>query len=209
MKVLVFGASGGTGRELLQQALDQGMEVTAFVRDATKVEDIQHPNLAVVIGNVLNIEDVSRAVAGHDAVLYAVGAGPRRTTIREQGTRNVIEAMQAANVKRLVCLSSFGVGDSRTDLSFFTRYVVVGIFLRHAFADHERQEAVVEKCALDWTLVRPPHLKDGAHTGEYQHGLTLAYGNIKGWISRGDLADFMLKQLEDDRYSRQAPRVSY
>jgi putative NADH-flavin reductase len=209
MKVLVFGASGGTGRELLQQALDKGMEVTAFVRDAAKVEDIQHPNLAVVIGDVLNIEDVSRAVAGHDAVLYAVGAGPKRTTIREQGTRNVIEAMQAANVERLVCLSSFGVGDSRTDLSFFTRYIVVGIFLRHAFADHERQEGVVEKCALDWTLVRPPHLKDGAPTGEYQHGLTLAYGDIKGWISRGDLADFMLKQLEDDRYSRQAPRVSY
>jgi len=209
MRVLVFGASGGTGRELLKQALDKGMEVTAFVRDATKVEDIQHPNLAVVSGNVLNMDDVGRAVAGHDVVLYAVGAGPKRTTIREQGARNVIEAMQATNVRRLVCLSSFGVGDSRTDLSFFTRYVVVGIFLRHAFADHERQEAVVKECALDWTLVRPPHLKSGAHTGNYQHGLTLAYGDIEGWISRADLADFMLKQLEDDRYLRQAPRVSY
>lgn len=209
MKVLVFGASGGTGRELLKQALDKSMEVTAFVRDSTKVEDIQHPNLSVVSGNVLNIEDVGRAVAGHDAVLYTIGAGPKRTSIREQGTRTVIEAMEAANVKRLVCLSSFGVGDSRTDLSFFTRYVVVGIFLRHAFADHERQEDVVKKCALDWTLVRPPRLKDGAHTGKYQHGPALAYGNIKGRISRGDLADFMLKQLEDDRYIRQAPRVSY
>jgi putative NADH-flavin reductase len=209
MKILVFGASGGTGRELLKQALDKGIEVTAFVRDASKVQDIQNPNLTVVGGNVLNMEDVGRTVAGHDAVLYAIGAGSKRTTIREQGTRIVIEAMQAANVKRLVCLSSFGVGDSRTDLSLFTRYVVVGIFLRHAFADHERQEAVVRKCALDWTLVRPPHLKDGSHTGIYQHGLTLAYGNIKGWISRGDLADFMLKQLEDDRYIRQAPRVSY
>ena len=209
MKILVFGASGGTGRELLKQALEKGIEVTAFVRDATKAEETQHPNLAVVSGNVLNTEDVNRAVAGHDAVLYAVGAGPKRTTVREQGTRNVIEAMQAANVKRLVCLSSFGVGDSRTDLPIFTRYVVVGIFLRHAFADHERQEAVIRKCALDWTIVRPPHLKDGAHTGIYQHGLTLAYGDIEGWISRGDLADFMLRQLEDDRYIRQAPRVSY
>jgi putative NADH-flavin reductase len=209
MKILVFGASGGTGRELLKQALDKGFEVTAFVRDATKVQDFLHPNLAVVSGNVLNVEDVDRTVAGHDAVLYAIGAGPKRTTIREEGTRIVIEAMQAANVNRLVCLSSFGVGDSRTDLSFFTRYVVVGIFLRHAFADHERQEAVVKKCTLDWTLVRPPHLKDGAHTGIYQHGMTLAYGDIKGWISRSDLADFMLKQLEDGRYIRQAPRVSY
>jgi putative NADH-flavin reductase len=209
MKVLVFGASGGTGRELLKQALNKGIEVTAFVREAAKIQDIQHPNLTVVTGNALNREDVGLAVAGHDAVLYAIGAGPKRTTIREQGTRLLIEAMQAANVKRLVCLSSFGVGDSRTDLSFFTRYVVVGIFLRHAFADHERQEAVVKKCALDWTLVRPPHLKDGEHTGIYRHGLTLAFADIKGWISRGDLADFMLKQLEDNRYIRRAPRVSY
>jgi putative NADH-flavin reductase len=209
MKILVFGASGGTGRELLKQALDKGIEVTAFVRDATKVADIHNPNLEVVSGNVLNMEDVGPAVSGHDAVLYAIGAGPKRTTIREQGTRNVIEAMLAANVKRLVCLSSFGVGDSRSDLSLFTRYIVVGIFLRHAFADHERQEAVVKNCALDWTLIRPPHLKDGEHTRIYQHGLNLAYGNIEGWISRGDLADFMLRQLEDDRYIRQAPRVSY
>lgn len=209
MKILVFGASGGTGRELLKQALDNGIEVTAFVRDATKVADIHNPNLEVVSGNVLNMEDVGPAVAGHDAVLYTIGAGPKRTTIREQGTRNVIEAMLAANVKRLVCLSSFGVGDSRSDLSLFTRYIVVGMFLRHAFADHERQEAVVKNCALDWTLIRPPHLKDGEHTRIYQHGLKLAYGDIKGWISRGDLADFMLKQLEDDRYIRQAPRVSY
>ena len=144
MKVLVFGASGGTGRELLKQSLDKGFEVTAFVRDATKVGDIQHPNFAVVSGNVLNIEDVKRAVGGHDAVLFAVGAGPKRTTIREHGTRIVIEAMQASKVKRLVCLSSFGVGDSKSDLSFFTRFIVVGIFLRHAFADHERQEALVK-----------------------------------------------------------------
>ena len=209
MKVLVFGASGGTGRELLGQALDKGMEVTAFVRDAAKVHDIQHPNFATVSGDVLNPEDVSRAVDGHDAVLFAVGAGPKRSTIREQGTRVVIEAMQKTGVKRLVCLSSFGVGDSRADLSFFTRYVVVGMYLRHAFADHERQEALVRQCALDWTLVRPPHLKPGAHTGKYRHGLTLAYGDIEGWISRADLADFMLEQLEDDRYLRQAPRVSY
>ena len=80
MNIIVFGASGGTGRELLKQALDKGIEVTAFVRDTTKVEDIQHPNLTVVTGNVLNKEDVGRAVAGQDAVLYAIGAGPKRTT---------------------------------------------------------------------------------------------------------------------------------
>jgi putative NADH-flavin reductase len=209
MKILIFGATGGTGRELVRQALEAGHAVTAFVRDPAKIADIQHPSLAFISGDVLNVEDVGSSVAGHDAVLFAVGAGPKRTTIREQGTRNVIEAMQANGVRRLVCLSSFGVGDSRGDLPFFTRYVVVGLFLRHAFADHERQEALVRECALDWTLVRPPHLKDGARTGTYQHGLALQYGNIRGWIARSDLADFMLKQLHDDTYIRQAPRVSY
>jgi putative NADH-flavin reductase len=209
MKLLVFGATGGTGRELLTQSLDQGHEVTAFVRNPSRLGNIGHTNLSTVTGNVLDSAAVKSTMPGHDAVLYAIGAGPKRTTIREQGTRIVIEAMETANVKRLVCLSSFGVGDSRAGLSLFTRYVVVGIFLRHAFADHERQEAAVRKSALDWTLVRPPHLKEGSHTGIYQHGLTLAYGNIKGWISRADLADFMLKQLDDNHYIRQAPRVSY
>ena len=209
MKLLIFGASGGTGRELATQALDQGHEVTAFVRDPAKIQDIQHSNLLVKRGDVLDPQSVESAVSGQDAVLFAVGAGPKRTTIREQGTRNVVAAMQAAGIKRLVCLSSFGVGDSRADLPFFTKYVVVGLFLRHAFTDHERQEAFVKDCALDWTLVRPPHLKEGVHTGNYQHGLTLTYGQIEGWISRADLADFMLKQVDDDSYIRQAPRVSY
>ena len=115
--------------------------------------------------------------------------------------------MEAANVKRLVCLSSFGVGDSRTDLSFFTRYVVVGIFLRHAFADHERQEVVVRQGSLNWTIVRPPHLKDGPRMEVYRHGFPTTDKRIKSWISRADVADFMLKQLVDDKYLHQTPGV--
>ena len=104
---------------------------------------------------------------------------------------------------------SVGVGDSRANLGFFTRYVVVGIFLRHAFADHERQEAVVRESGLDWTIVRPPHLKEGPRTGRYLHGFPPVRTPIKGWISRADVAEFMLDQLEDDTYVRQTPGVSY
>lgn len=209
MKILVFGASGGTGRELVTQALDQGHVVTAFVRNPFKINDIQHENLAVVSGDILNQEDVGGAVAGHEAVLFAVGAGREPSNIREEGTRTVIEAMEHAGVKRLICLSSMGVGDSKANLGFFTKHVIVGIYLRHAFADHERQEVLVKNSGLEWTLVRPPHLKDGPCTGIYQHGFAVTYRDIKGWISRADLAEFMLEQLDDDKYIHQTPGISY
>ncbi len=209
MRLLVFGATGGTGRELLIQALDQEHSVTAYARDPATIEDIQHSRLTVVRGDVLDAATVKSAVAGHDGILVAIGAGATRTTLREEGTRNVVEAMQRSGVKRLVCLSSLGVGESRAHLSFFTKYVVVGIFLRHAFADHERQEAVVRGSSLDWTIVRPPHLKDGPRTGVYRHGFSPTEKRIKGWISRADVADFMLRQLVDDTYVHQAPGVSY
>ena len=209
MRLLVFGATGGTGRELLIQALDQEHSVTAYARDPATIEDIQHSRLTVVRGDVLDAATVKSAVAGHDGILVAIGAGATRTTLREEGTRNVVEAMQRSGVKRLVCLSSLGVGESRANLSFFTKYVVVGIFLRHAFTDHERQEAVVRHSSVDWTIVRPPHLKDGPRTGVYRHGFSPTEKRIKGWISRADVADFMLRQLVDDTYVHQAPGVSY
>jgi putative NADH-flavin reductase len=209
MRLLVFGSTGGTGRELLIQALDQDHSVTAYARDSAKIEDIQHSRLTVVRGDVLDPATVESTVAGHEGILVTIGAGSIRTTLREEGTRNIVEAMQSTGVKRLICQSSLGVGDSRTNLPFFTKYIIVGIFLRHAFADHERQEAVVRRSSVDWTIVRPPHLKDGPRTGVYRHGFSPTDKQIKGWISRADVADFMLKQLADDTYLHQAPGVSY
>jgi putative NADH-flavin reductase len=209
MRLLVCGSTGGTGRELLMQALDQDHSVTAYARDPAKIEDIQHSRLTVVRGDVLDAASVKRVVVGHEGILVAIGAGAIRTSLREEGTRNIVEAMQSTGVQRLICQSSLGVGDSRPNLSLFTRYIIVGVFLRHAFADHERQEAVVRTSSLDWTIVRPPHLKDGPRTGVYRHGFPTTDTRIKGWISRADVADFMLKQLGDDTYLHQAPGVSY
>lgn len=209
MNVLILGSTGGTGRELVKQALDQDHTVTAYARDPAKIEDIQHPGLKVVRGDVLDKSAVETAVAGQDAIIVAIGTGPKRTTLRQEGTRITVEAMQGTGVKRLICLSSLGVGDSRANLPFFTKYIIVPVFLRHAFEDHERQEVVVRQSALDWTIVRPPHLKDGPRTGVYRHGFLATDTQIKGWISRADVADFMLKQLVDDKYLHQTPGVSY
>jgi putative NADH-flavin reductase len=209
VRLVIFGSTGGTGGQLLEQALDQGHAVTAHVRSPEKLGGLEHAKLSVSRGDVLDAEGVERVVAGQDAIFCAIGAGPERTTLREDGTRNIVAAMERTGVSRLLCLSSLGVGDSRANLPFFTRYVIVGIFLRHAFADHERQEAVVRKSSLDWTIVRPPHLKDGPRTGSYRHGFPPTDRDIQAWISRADVADFMLSQLTDETYIRRAPGVSY
>jgi putative NADH-flavin reductase len=209
MKLIIFGSTGGTGRELLKQALEQGHDAVAYARNPARIDDIKHANLQVVRGDVLDPAAVESAVAGQEVVLSTIGAGAGRTTLREDGTRNIVEAMERTGVKRLISQSSLGVGDSRANLSFFTKYVIVAVFLRHAFADHERQEAIVKQSSLDWTIVRPPHLTDGPHTGAYRHGFPTTERRITGKISRADVADFMLKQLTDDTYLHQTPGVSY
>jgi putative NADH-flavin reductase len=209
MRLLIFGSTGGTGRELLKQALEQGHSVTAYARNPAKIDDIKHASLQVVRGDVLDPAVVESAVAGQEAVLSTIGAGAERTTLREDGTRNIVEAMEKTGVQRLVCQSSLGVGDSRANLPIFTKYIIVSVFLRHAFADHERQEAVVKQSSLAWTIVRPPHLTNGPRTGAYRHGFPTTDTRIKGKISRADVADFMLKQLTDDTYLHQTPGVSY
>ncbi len=209
MKIVIFGATGGTGQELVRQGLERGHDVTAQARSSEKLADLGRETLEVVQGDVLDSADVELAVTGHDAVLCAIGAGAERSTLREDGTRNIVAAMDATGVRRLICLSSLGVGDSRANLGFFTKHIVVGVFLRHAFADHERQEAVIRNSSLDWTIVRPPHLKDGPRTGQYRHGFPPTDRDIQGWISRADVADFMLNQLDSDTYVRQSPGVSY
>ena len=209
MKLIIFGSTGGTGRELLKQALGQGHNVVAYARNPAKIDDIKHAGLRVVRGDVLDPAVVESATAGQEAVLSTIGAGAKRTTLREDGTGNIVEAMERTGVQRLICLSSLGVGDSRANLPFFTKYVIVSVFLRHAFTDHERQEAIVKQSSLDWTIVRPPYLTDGPQTGAYRHGFPTTKERIKGKISRADVADFMLKQLTDDMYLHQTPGVSY
>jgi len=209
MKLVIFGSTGGTGRELLRQGLEQGHVVTAFARTPAKIADIKHANLRMVEGDVLDIAAVKDAVAGREAVVSTIGMGAKRSTLREIGTKNIITCMESVGVRRLISQSSLGVGDSRANLGFFTKYIIVSLFLRHAFADHAQQEAVIRKSQLDWTIVRPPYLTDGPRTGAYRHGFPPTDTRIQGKISRADVADFMLKQLADNAYLHQTPGVSY
>ena len=207
MKLIIFGATGTVGRHLVEQALAQDHQVTAFVRQPSALE-LDHPNLTRQAGDVLDRSAVMDAVQGHDAALIVLGAG-RKGGVRSVGTGHVVEAMERHGVRRLVCESTLGAGDSRAALNFFWKRIMFGLLLRQAYADHEAQEAIVRESDLDWTIVRPGSFTDGPVTGAYRHGFPPTERNLKLKISRADVAHFMLRQLTDDAYLRQSPGLSY
>lgn len=207
MKVVVFGATGTTGREVVAQALDLGHSVKAFVRNPAKVES-RHAKLTLFQGDVLNPEDVAKAVQGQDAVLCSLGAG-LNGRVRSEGTQNIIHAMQNTKIRRLICQSTLGVGDSRSNLNAYWKYLMFGLLLRRAYADHVRQEAFIKQSCLDWTIVRPGALKDGERTGNYRHGFSATDKTITLDISAADVAEFMLRQLTDNTYLCATPGLSH
>ncbi|MBF6595568.1 MAG: SDR family oxidoreductase [Thermaceae bacterium] len=199
MKLVVFGASRGVGRQVVEQALGAGQSVTAFVRSADALSS--RPHLAIVQGDALDSDSVFRAVQGQDAVIVALGSGnDNGGDVRSQGTANIVQAMQKLMVKHLVVVSSFGVGDSHKG----PIAAMAWLFLRKALEEHERQEKVVMGSGLDWTIVRPTGLTNDPKTGKYQVGKSGG-----GRISRADVADFILKALGDSSYLGKAVVVSY
>lgn len=209
MNVVIFGSTGSVGRPLVREALAQGHQVTAFARRPEKLglEDAGSA-LTVVQGDVTDADAVERAVAGHDAVICVLGAG-RKGRVRAAGTRNIVRAMERTGVKRLVCQSTLGVGESSANLNFFWKHLMFGMLLKGAFADHVEQEEVVRESGLDWVIVRPGAFTDGAATGEYRHGFGPDEPGLALKISRADLVGFLLEQLENDVYIGKTPGVSY
>lgn len=206
MRIAVFGATGTVGRHIVEQALERGYEVTALTRDASRITR-SHERLHIVEGDVLDPAAVERAVLGQDAVLVALGNG-RKGVVRAEGTRTVIEAMNRTGVKRLICQSTLGTGDSRGNLNFLWKYIMFGLLLRPAYADHEQQENYVRASDLDWTIVRPSAFTDGPRTGTYRRGFSGAERGLTLKIARADIAEFLLDQVTDRTYVHKAPGIS-
>jgi putative NADH-flavin reductase len=206
MRILVFGATGSIGRHVVEQAVGEGHAVTAFARDPMRVPE--RAGVTAVQGDVLDARAVERAMGGQDAVLCCLGAG-LRGGVRAEGTLNIVRAMERSAVRRLVCQTTLGAGESRGNLDFFWKYIMFGVLLRAAYRDHELQEECVRASALDWTIVRPAAFTDGPRTGAYRHGFAADDRALTLKISRADVADFMLKQLANSRYLREAPGLSY
>ena len=203
MKIAVFGASGKTGILIVYQALNQGHEVTAFARQPTKVT-IQHKNLRVILGDVLDPEKVRLAVEGQDAVLCALGVDKNKpNTVLSDGTRNILNAMESAGVKRFICMSSAGILGN--DAGFWFGKIIMPLFLGHVFADKKRQVKVIEDSRADWVILRPTALTDAPKTNTYKINPGIPTSRS---IPRADVADFMIKLVADKRYDRTMPALS-
>ncbi len=209
MKLVVFGATGNVGQQVVKQALEQGHEVTAFARNPLKL-DIKHPKLKLFQGDVMDSTRVEQALEGQEIVVCTLGSGKKLTgMVRSQGTQNIIKAMKRCGIQRLICQTTLGIGESWGSLNFYWKYIMFGLILRNVFADHQQQEERVYNSGLDWTIIRPAAFIEGERTGEYRHGFPGTDKTSKLKITPADVADFILKQLLDDFYLYQTPSLSY
>ena len=206
MRVLIIGASKGIGLETTRQALDAGHLVRALARSATAIT-ISNPSLEKMRGDALKIEDVEMALVGVDVVIQTLGVGLgdlfRPVHLFSDATRVLIEAMRSLGVKRLICVTGFGAGDSRESISCLQRLPFQIVFGR-AYDDKSLQEKMIKESELDWTIARPGVLTNGPQTGNYQI-LSEATQWRNGIISRADVAEFLVRQIGDQTYIRKTP----
>ena len=193
MKLAIFGATGGTGTELVKQALERGHSVTAFVRSPAQLAD-KGEGLTIVTGDIHNLTDVERSIQGQDAVICALGARDlKKTMIRTAGTVNIINAMKKNKVRRLSIVSAMGVGESWNSLSMVNK-LFFAVLMKGTRKDHEAQEAAVKESELDWTIIRPSGLVNTPRTGVYSVGENIPAKTSQ--IPRADVADLILNDLE-------------
>jgi putative NADH-flavin reductase len=202
MRVLVLGATGGTGHQVLERAIAAGHEVTALVRDPTKLGTIE--GVRTLSGDATNPVDVRAAVDGQEAILDALGSRSVRTPIEAEATRVLVPAATAAGIGRLVVCSAFGVGESRDGADLFQR-AFFSSFLRRVYAAKEVADAAVRESSLDWTLVYPTRLTNTPGTGRI---LAVESFSGAGRVSREDVAQFMVEQLTSATWSRKTVIVS-
>lgn len=206
--VLIVGASNGIGLASTRQALERGHHVRAFARSADQIA-IDHPDLEKVRGDATKPEDVAAAVEDMDAVIVALGvkAGPKLIfgpiSLFSSATRVLLPAMEVAGVKRLICVTGFGAGESRQAISCLQRLPFKIVFDR-AYADKSVQEELIKGSSLDWVIARPGVLTNRPLSNNYQVLVESSQWQ-NGVISRADVADFLVEQIDDDKYIGTAP----
>jgi len=201
MKIVIFGASGKTGSLLVEDALNAGFEVVVYVRKKESVKS-KHSNLKIVEGQLNDKEKLKSAISGSDACISTLGGNSltKHSTEIIQGIDNIVNTMDAEEIKRFIYLSSFGTGESRYYMPQPIRFLILDIMLRVPIADHDTNEKRIMKSNLHWTIIQPGSLTDGSKTDNIKHGSekTKLKGNAK--ISRKNVAYFILKQLTDNNY---------
>ena len=204
MKVLILGATGSLGKQIVVQAIERGHDVTALVRNPEKITD---PRIHVQSGQ-LDADHLELAVEGQDAVIFALGTKPGATTFFSDTTRLLLAAMQKCGVRRLVVVTGIGSGDSKGHGGFLYDWIVYPLITKGIYEDKDRQEALLKASDRDWIAVRPAAFTNGPLTRTWRATDDLRGVTIK-WISRADAASFTLDQLTSDEWLRRTPLVGY
>jgi putative NADH-flavin reductase len=207
-KILVLGATGPTGREVVSQALEQGHQVTAFVRDPKRMP-ITHDRLRLVTGDVTDEGPaLPAAIRGQDVVISALGVGMtfKSHDLIVRSMPRIVAGMEPQGVTRLIFTSAFGVGSTWIDVPPFLR-IIMRLLLRDVYADKAAGEEVLRRSQLDWTLVYPVGLTHGPRTGRYRVGERLPLHGLPR-VSRADLAAFLLAEINDPTYVRKGVLIS-
>lgn len=209
MKVLVLGATGGTGRLIVWDALAKGHSVVALARSKARASDL--PGADVVEGDARDEPALLRALDGCDAVVSSLGTGMspfREVTLLSVATRALVAAMTRSGVRRLVCITGMGAGDSRGHGGFLYDRLILPLLLRNVYEDKDRQEAAIRASPLDWVIVRPVVLNDEPARGDVR-AVTDLVSVHGGKIARADVARFVVDQLTTDTWLRRTPLISW
>ena len=209
MKIVVFGASGGTGLEVVKQALEAGHVLIAFVRTPSKM-DIQHPNLTLFQGDVMDASAVEKAIAGQEAVISTIGpTRPPVPHMMQTAAKNIVAAMKKHGVRRILSTTGAGVRQPEDQPKRMDRLIgsLLNLLTKDVVLDSAANVKWIQSSDLDWTIVRFPRLNNGAHTGKYRVGYVDKDSSTQ--FSRADGADFILKELVEKMCLRKLPLVSY
>jgi putative NADH-flavin reductase len=212
MKIVIFGASGYSGKEILTQALAQNHQVTALTRSAKSVS-IVHKNLTIVEGNVLDAATVRAVLQGQDAVIQCLGIGGKGdgkpTTFISDATKIIVAEMEKTQVKRLIAMSNVGAGNSRAFQPWVFNKIILPYFmnwLKVIIDDKNIMEPAIMNSSLDWTIVRCPNIVEKPAKNKVT--ATLDGKKLKLSITNADTANFISQQLTDKTFSKQAPSIS-
>lgn len=212
MKVVIFGATGFSGKAILDEALKQGHEVTILVRDKTRI-NINHENLTVIEGDVMNAKTIALLLSNKDAVIQCLGIGGKGdgkpNSFVSDATKLIIEEMEKQGCHRLIALSNVGAGNSIAFLPWFFTKIILPYFMKWLnviIDDKNKMEPIIMNSKLDWTIVRCPNIIDKTTQGNCN--ATLDGKGLKLSVTLGDMATFVVNQLADTTFSRQAPSIS-
>lgn len=206
--VLLIGATGPTGREILAQSRAAGLNIRAFVRNPASLRN--HKTIEdISVGDVMRLDTLVAALSGVSVVVSALGTSLtlRHVTLLSEGTQNIVNAMRHCAVPRLISITGMGAGDSRGHGGFVYDHLILPTVLRQIYADKDRQERIVTESGLDWTLLRPARLKNGAISRTYRVLLRLDDQRMST-IARADVAHFVVKELGEHLYGHQTVNLS-